>query len=452
MCRVGQILQRSSNEVLRGMKHVIARLKIRVRDRLRYAAVLQWLMGRVLELQGRVAKSVAERLAFSARAFRLLAPLGSAAGLTRRLRPYVADLKGVSIWRDQRIGWEDRGDSVDEFEISKGIILKPYLSPREKGVLFVSFEYNWLPLLGLKRAKALFDRYMLICAPSWSPPPFPAIWSMAGLPHGDVFVLQSNFAEAGWYQSLPTNVTPLPLLISHWIDPGFYQPRAPQDRDIDVLMVANWAMFKRQWVLFDALRRIPKRYRVVLVGQPDSGRTMADIEAEATAFGVRDQVEIRERLSIDEVTALQCRSKVSLVFSRREGSCVVVAESLFADCPVGLLQGAHIGSSAFINEKTGVMLDESRLAEELPAFIDRFAEFSPRAWATSEISCFASGKVLNEQLAEWSRKEGREWTREAVPFMCRPNPRYLDAETEATMTEAYRDLYETSGVRVAGRF
>ena len=432
------------------MNRWLKRVRVRLNDRLRYAKLLQWGMGMLCVLRARGSRSLARRLDQFAQAYRHLAPLNRDGAVREALAPYVVDADRVRVWRDEKIGWRDKTPAIDTFEISKGLILKPFVSPDEKGVILISFEYNWLPLLTLSRASALFDRYMLICAPSWSPPPFPSIWGMAGVPNGDVFVMQSNFAEKQWYDRLPTNVEVLPLLISHWIHPGFYQPRDHAERDIDILMVANWATFKRQWVLFDALKALPASYRIVLVGQPDSGRTLRDVEAEAEAFGVRERIEFRERLSISEVTDLQCRSKVSLMLSRREGSCVVVAESMFADAPVGLLEGAHIGSSAFINSKTGVFLNEARLGEELRQFVEQSESFSARDWAQGEISCFRSTEVLNRALRDWSRERGRAWTRDVVPFMCRPNPAYTDEATESLMISAYRDLTDCCGTTISG--
>ena len=429
---------------------LLKRILVEGKDRVRYASLFHRLAGCLNELRGVVTKDEGRRLGLFAKAYRILAPLGAASRMARRLAPYVADDQAISVWRDKRIDWKRDRDERDVFEISKGLLLKPYVGPSEKGVLMISFEYNWLPLLTLTRRDALFDRYAIICAPSWSPPPFPSVWSMAGIPNADVFVMQSNFRESEWYNQLPTSVTALPLLISHWIHPGFYKPLAHSERDIDILMVANWATFKRHWVLFKALRRLPNKYKIVLVGQPDSGRCMADIEAEAEAFGVRDRLEIRERLGIDEVTSLQCRSKTSLVFSRREGSCVVVAESMFADCPVGLLKGAHVGSSAFVNEETGVLMDESRLAEELQDFVARSASFSARKWAAENISCFQSAELLNESLKVWSLSKGREWTVDVLPFMCRPNPTYLDDQKAEAMKPVYKELREISGVSISG--
>ena len=427
----------------------LKRWAIIVKDRIRYARVLYWLTGCFFALKGWFASNPKDRLSHFAKAFRLLAPLGKGAWVQEKLRPFVEDQARVAIWREERIGWGTVGRGLSEFEISKGLILKPYVNPDEKGVIMISFEYNWLPLLALSRSSELFKHYALICAPSWSPPPFPTIWSMAGVPEADVFVMQSNFREANWYSRLPTNVTALPLLISHWIHPDYYEPRPHSERDIDILMVANWATFKRHWVLFRALRELPDSYRVVLVGQPDSGRTMANIEAEAEAFGVRDRIEIMECLSIEEVTSLQCRSKASLVFSRREGSCVVVAESMFADCPVALLEGAHIGSSAFVNPETGVHLSESQLAMGLKELVSKSSGYSPRKWAMDHISCFRSIEILNQSLREWSESNGKNWTQDVVPFMCRPNPVYLDAAQESMMAPSYQRLFDLSAMSLS---
>ncbi len=426
------------------------RLRIEIKDRLRYARVLQWGAGLLWWWRGRLSRDTVRRLDAWAKAFRLLAPLERDRGVTRALKPYVVDSDQIDLWRKHQIGWKKKVGPLEHFSISKGIVLKPYVSPQERGVILISFEYNWLPLLQLPQLEELLRRYALIGAPSWSPPPFPTIWSMAGLPNSAIFMMQSNFREADWYAKLPTNVATLPLLISHWIDPENYDPKPAAERDIDILMVANWAAFKRQFALFKALAQMPALGRVVVVGQPDSGRTVEHLKAEAAAYGVLDRVEFLDRLDIQAVTELQCRAKVSLVFSRREGSCVVVAESLFADCPVGLIEGAHIGSSAFINDQTGVFLRESHLAEDLTAFLARFETFSPRKWACESISCFRSASVMNEVIRDWSLKQGAAWTEDVVPFTCRPNPIYLDRETAARMEAEYVALRDELGVTIEG--
>src|SRR5690606_15111009 len=137
-------------------------------------------------------------------------------------------------------------------------------------------------------------------------------------------------------------IKPVHLLASDLIDPRMYSPRPHHQRDIDILVVSHWHRFKRHWVLFEALAKLPSHLRVVLVGRDAEGRTIDSLVREAAAFGVTQNLEFHYDLTIDEVNALYCRSKLSGIFSAREGSCVAIAESLFADTPVVVMKGAHI--------------------------------------------------------------------------------------------------------------
>jgi len=84
------------------------------------------------------------------------------------------------------------------------------------------------------------------------------------------------------------------------------------------------------------------------------------------------------------------RGRVSLVFSRQEGACIAVTESLFADTPVGMFRNARVGSRAFINNQTGRLLDRRGLARQLAEFVDKADRFHPRRWAIANISCHVS--------------------------------------------------------------
>ena len=86
-----------------------------------------------------------------------------------------------------------------------------------------------------------------------------------------------------------------------------------------------------------------------------------------------------EDLPVEEVYRYLGDSRISVIFSRREGSCVVVAESFFADTPVALLHGAPpIGSSHYINDRTGVFLKGSRLDRQLKHFLETSDTYHPR--------------------------------------------------------------------------
>ncbi len=428
------------------MNAQIKKMRICATDRLRYSGLVQNITGSVKALRAQFIKDPSERLDRLADAYRMLLAAGDPGKVESLLRPYVESPEKASIWRDEHIGWKKFEKTSRSPAIGKGLILKEAISPKEKGVILVSFEYNLPPLLRAHGSAALLRDYTIVCAPSWSPTHFQAYWTMAHIPGGDVFFMISNQADIGWFQRLNSGTHVLPLFISSWVDPEPFKPLPRKDRPIDILMVANWAPFKRHWVLFKALQNMRRDLRVVLVGQPETGRTKEHILAEAKLFGVQDRIEIRERLPITEVNALQCSSKITLVLSKREGSCVVVAESMFADTPVGLVEGAHIGSAAFINDQTGMFLNESRMSSDLSRFLERAQDFRPRAWALQNISCFESAKRLNASLREHALKNGQQWTVDAAPFCCRPDPVYARLEDEQRLRAIYPQVRDRYGL------
>ena len=104
--------------------------------------------------------------------------------------------------------------------------------------------------------------------------------------------------------------------------------------------------------------------------------------------------------------------------SRREGSCVVVAESMFADTPVAILEGVVLGSRAFVNRKDRAVPSGRPAGAQLLDFIEHAEDYQPRAWAEEQISCFRSTEVLNAQLKEAAsetEKTGRSiWPLSAI--------------------------------------
>jgi hypothetical protein len=128
----------------------------------------------------------------------------------------------------------------------------------------------------------------------------------------------------------------------------------------------------------------------------------------------------------------------------REGSCVVVAESLFADTPVALLENAAIGSRAFINEQTGQFLNSSNPGRALSEFIDTADRYHPRQWALENISCHVSSAKLNEILRQSAIARGEAWTRDIAPLCWKPDPYVVN--------ESDRQNLSTERIRMKDKF
>jgi len=333
--------------------------------------------------------------------------------------------------------------------LQKAVILKPKVSDEEPGVIFISFEHQWAQLLRLPDMEQLAKDYTLVVSPTWSPPHsplnvvFPTLWPQP------VHCLISHVDDL---QSLPrvsANYRMIPLLASSWVNEEVFTPRAKDDRDLDLVMVANFARFKRHVRFFQALREMPRHLRILLIGQKDGKRDAQDVLREAEAFGVRDRFELRTSMPHPQVLESLARARASAVLSLREGSCVAVAESLLADTPVGLMEDAHIGSSRFINEQTGRFLRESHLAQDLMALIESSATMQPRERALRDgIGTRRSSEILNEHLKAHALASGQKWTRDVARMQWCPNPKRLDAADDAWADDTQAAITQQFGVMI----
>jgi glycosyltransferase involved in cell wall biosynthesis len=345
-----------------------------------------------------------------------------------------------------RIDWSEFQPDARR-RIGRAAILKPWMSPREKGVLFISFESEWLKLLRLGVLGEVARRYALVLAPSGSPHNLVSYVFPAALAD-PVFTLISHTDEQDLFARISPRCVVVPLLASSWVNPDLFEPRPRSRRDLDLVMVANFARFKRHFALFKALRAMPPHLRILLIGQDEGRRTGETILETARAYGVAHRFTLLRNAPWQTVAEALCRARASIILSRREGSCVVVAESLFADTPVALLEHAEIGSRAFINPQTGRLLRESHLAAQLTAFIAQSDRYAPRAWALEHIACRASSGVLNEVVRRRLQADGQGWTRDLAPLCWRPDPYLLEPEDRAMMRREREDFRARFGLEL----
>lgn len=367
------------------------------------------------------------------------------------LRPFLGG-EAADVWRDQRIGWERYYGSFGRLDeqkaLTKTLVLKAPGQDGEKGVLYCPFEYNVMRLVAHYDARAILSDYFLVGASSWSPTDFAALAAFAGLSPDPIFMGISNPSDVDAYDVMRPVVRPINMMASDLIDPDFYVPRPRVDRTIDILMVANWMRFKRHWLLFEALRAMPTDLRVVLVGRNAPGRTERELRAEAKAFGARQDIEYRTNIPIHEVMELQCAARIAAVFSYREGACLAITESFFADTPVAVMHDGHIGSKEYINEQTGILCRRKGLAHQLTQFLEASDSFAPRRWALGRVDCYTTSTRLNNVLRSYSAEAGLAWTEDIVPFCRRYVPQYARAADKTHMQPAVEQLRERHGVEL----
>jgi len=421
------------------------RVKIRLDDTFRYARLVREASGVRHLLISSFSDNPADALFRAVQAYRF----AGSRFLKRRARAKIqryTNTGSLPFWRDGQVGWKRYRDHLRDKKLTRTVILKTPGAGGEKGVILSTFEYNWLRLLaGVDSAglRYLDEHFDIIFSTSSSPSSYALLGLALGSLRGTVFVQVCNYEEAPNIEAIDPRIRCVPMLPCDWLEPSLFMPKPVPERQTDILMVAGWAPVKRQWQFFEALSKMPQNLKVVMIGQAEGRYDIGHAKRQARLFGARQNIEFHQSLPIGEVVRHQCDSKISLIFSRREGCCVAVTESFMAGAPVGLIADAHIGPKAYINAETGVLLDRKRdLAGQLMSFLEQSGKYSPRAWAKKEISCHISAKKLNHFLKEHNVKSGRLWTKDIVTPCWHPHPTVAHSERAGELRPCYSDLHQ----------
>jgi glycosyltransferase involved in cell wall biosynthesis len=420
----------------------VRRAVIRTKDAMKYSPRTANALLAGTRMRLRLVRDEAQRANLLMRAYRLAETTPARQALRADAKPYVDGAKG-NIWSEQHVGWARYPRAAEDSHVNRSIVLKAPRPTGEKGVLLVMFEYNWLRLLAnVKDLGYLGEKFDIILSTSWSPTDYALLALALQSVTGTIFIQACNYSEIPSIEEFSSRLKCLPCIACDWINPECYQPKPYAQRQTDILMVANWAPFKRHWQFFDALRRMPRNLRITMIGQEEGGHTLSMLRDQAALFGVKQDINFVENITIDDVTRHQCNSRISLILSRREGCCVAAVESLFADSPLGMMHDAHVGPTAYINKDTGVLLTLDHMDMQLQRFLDTAGSFRARAWATENISCTKSIAKVNALLRSHAERRGAPWTADLKTPYWRPYPIFLNARDRDEMRPVYKDLCE----------
>ena len=255
----------------------------------------------------------------------------------------------------------------NEVDLLYSIILKPYISKKEKGIILISFETELNKLLNFKKFYNIQSRYHIIFIPSWTGLYSTPLLKLAVLSKDRFYVMPVHKHEDQLCHKLGENCKPLPFNAASWVKTEFFSGYK-KVRDINCLMVANFGEYKRHWILFKALSKLPIEISACCVGVPlgDGKRTADSLRYEAKIFGVYDRVEIVENPTQPILREYFQRAKVFCALSYKEGSYIGVAEALMAGTPVVMFKNAKIGTKALISPSCGALVSTiSELREKI---------------------------------------------------------------------------------------
>jgi hypothetical protein len=105
-----------------------------------------------------------------------------------------------------------------------------------------------------------------------------------------------------------------------------------------------------------------------------------------------------------------------------------------------MMQDCYIGSKAYINQHTGVLVRRHGLAKQLQEFLEQSPRYTPRQWAIDNISCTKTSTRLNEMLKWWALNSGRPWTTDIAPLCWRYVPSYINASDKLRLSPAVERL------------
>jgi glycosyl transferase family 1 len=295
---------------------------------------------------------------------------------------------------------------------SMAIVLKSP-SSGERGVISILYSYA-LPLFAkLFDVERIAQRYFLVLEPSWSGYCNLDVLSYTQF-NFPIFVQAYEPRDSEFITSIHSNLIPVPLSNNWWVDHRVFKPLPDvRQKDIDVIMVAGWADFKRHYRFFQTLQKLLQQgiaLKVVLVGYPME-KTKKDVYDEASCYGVADHLEIYESITQEEVNSLLNRAKVNVIWSRKEGVNRAVIEGLFAGVPFLLREGFNYGYHyPYVNNSTGCFVSERELSEKLLWFRENYQTFSPRAWVLEHMSCQKATLILAEAIGKVALSRGESWT------------------------------------------
>jgi glycosyltransferase involved in cell wall biosynthesis len=432
------------------LKNALRRNVTRAKDRLRYSPVSQEALARALASRASLpGLQEADRVKFLLEAFRISWYPPFLKQLRHKLAPWLDD-PVPGFWEQHRIGWERYPTVEKEPGVTRTVLLKApgpasgdTPENRERGLILSLFEYNWLRILrGIPDFRDFETRYNLIFGTSWSPTHYALLGYALSKMRGTVYIQPCNIKEIQKLELFHPRVRCLRQLGCEWISPANYRPKPIADRQVDLLKLANFAPFKRHFHFFRVLSQMSPDLRVTLIGQKEAGRTQDDILREARLFGAPQKITIHESIPPEQVAEIQANSRVATIFSMREGQCIAMVEALFAGASIAMLQGAHLAPTAYVNDRTGTLLQPGREARQLQQLIQNAGQYDPAAWARENISANLSNPRLNAAFRQFEEDAGRPWITDLQPFCYSPYPTLRHNPNRAQLQPAVDRLHQ----------
>ena len=347
-----------------------------------------------------------------------------------------------------------RQADIDEIDLSAsriaGLVLRAprYQGSRvvERGVLLLKNTERLDSFRRCAKMLPILERYTLILEPSWSAYANPKLLHFCVYRDHPIVVMSPCQADYRLLDGLKTNLRPVSICASDWVDPRIFCPLKETEKRFDAVMIARWTLFKRHHLLLRTLRRMADpSFRVAFVAINKPGDTDRElILSMIQKHRLSAQVTVFEDLEPSGVNHVLNQSKVNVLLSRQEGSNRALSEGFFAGVP-GLAFSNHVGIPVtHFTPQTGRLIAEQELTDALYYFRSHWKEFDPRRWAMANIAPGVTTSKLNGVLQRLAKERQEPWTQDIVSKCNCPELRYYPDEGPGKNFSRMEDLLADS--------
>ncbi|WP_323813282.1 glycosyltransferase [Cellvibrio sp. NN19] len=293
------------------------------------------------------------------------------------------------------------GNSFSDLDASKGVQLKeasgrsiilrwPEIDQNNifsKGVLLITFTKTFSYFIRNIDIQQLHKYFYIVLEPSWSGYADPDILGFFNK-NEKVIIQSSEIQDRILLNHFLEYCIPVSFGASDWVNPDiFIKNELP--KIYDSVYIANTNPIKRVYRYLKAIKNIVERkdpnYKACLVCASWGGAEEL-LKELVESFKLEKNLKLLFSQSRSQVINILNQSKVNILLSLKEGSNRSLFEALFCGTPV-ILASENIGvNKAYINEHTGLLLDNSALEDGLCWMKENYTLYDTRSWAMENIS------------------------------------------------------------------
>lgn len=297
------------------------------------------------------------------------------------------------------------------FLMSNIIVIKPYISEKEKGVILLNYSevINAFPFLfDLDKIQ---QRYHLVLEPSWASAyqMYYKFYSNKSM----VFVQSLNEAEIAMDKK--HGYFDVPLCAGDWVNENNFTRLEDEDKIYDFCVIANFIPFKRYPYLLSALKNHwTGNLKFAIIASAHVGENRAWIENQLRINNIEGKADLFMEIPQKQVGKILNQSKCHVLCSLREGANRANFESMLIGTPV-VVHKHHMGFPNFRFGKPMVVNYTNQ--EELVAAIKETAKIDSRVvyeFARKTTGSYVATNKLNECIKDASVANGDIWTKDLL--------------------------------------